>query len=363
MVDSLQVQGLASWWSRVERQGFDLTHDIAMRRRRGRLTGWFTLTSSAANAALPFGAVPGVPRQPLVGFVLLGQLILTTVLFRRAEKITDYQFTAVMLLVVGMATPVLMMSVTRGSLRSVEEVLLVPLLLAAVFCGTRIQAGVVVGTCILGQAVITNHRIINTADVISQSVGQLICFGLLALIVRGLRDSAHNALASAKKGEITDPLTGLPNRRGFERLGGHAWGRPAGGDRRHVALLVLDIDNFKHINDTLGHPAGDDVLRRFAQVLVEHTRSPDVVVRLGGEEFAVLTPAERGEGALIAERLRAAIERDLFPITVSIGVVEANRAPAGDPETAALWRAVALADAALYEAKRNGRNRVVALPV
>jgi diguanylate cyclase (GGDEF)-like protein len=331
-----------------------------LRRRRARLTAWFTLLSCLANLSLPFTGSPGVPPQPLAIPWVLAQVLLTGLLAWRGARATDGQFVAIQFLVVATATPLLIMSVARGSLRSAELVLLVPLLLAAVFCATRVQAGLVALACACGAAMVTAHRITGPGDAVVQSTGQLLVFTLLAVIVRSLRDSAHEALIVAKKGEITDPLTGLPNRRGFERLGGHTWGRRA-ADRQRVAVLVLDIDHFKQVNDTLGHAAGDQLLRQFADVLVANSRSADLVVRLGGEEFAVLCPTEPGEGSVIAERLRACIESTLAPVTVSIGVVESVPEPpvAEADTTSALWNAVAVADSRLFQAKHEGRNRVV----
>jgi diguanylate cyclase (GGDEF)-like protein len=348
-------------WPPVTSHWLDLSDESRVRHRRARLTAWFTLSSCLSNVTLPFGGIPGIPPQPWAIPVILVQAAITGLLFRRGTRVLDGQFVAIQLAVAATTTPLLIMSVARGSLRSAELVLLVPLLLAVVFCTTRLQAGLVVLACISGAALVTRHRIVDTVDTVAQAVGQLIVFMLLAAIVRSLRDSAHDALIVAKKGEITDPLTGLPNRRGFERLGSHTWGRRA-QDRQHVAVLLLDIDHFKQVNDTMGHAAGDEVLRRFAEVLVENSRSSDLVVRLGGEEFAVLCPTEPGEGIVIAERLRACVERDLAPVTVSIGVEESVPTPSAaetDPSSA-LWNAVAVADSQLYRAKRDGRNRVVA---
>jgi diguanylate cyclase (GGDEF)-like protein len=154
---------------------------------------------------------------------------------------------------------------------------------------------------------------------------------------------------------VRDPLTGLLNRRGFqERMG------LVHHDR--AALLVCDLDHFKHLNDTLGHPAGDAALRRVAEVLEDAVRAQDAVARLDGEEFAVWLPGTGLDEALqVAERLRARIA-DLWwtwqgrqwLLSVSVGV-------AGWPDTArSRENLLPQADAALYKAKESGRNRVVA---
>ena len=146
---------------------------------------------------------------------------------------------------------------------------------------------------------------------------------------------------------LIDPLTGLGNRRMLdagiaESLGG--------------AVLFVDIDLFKWVNDTYSHSVGDEVLRRIADILRAHCRAHDVVVRFGGDEFVVLLPATASaEAAAVGERVRAAVVRepwdDVEPglrVSVSVGV-----AASGSPDTV-----LKDADAALYEAKESGRNRV-----
>ena len=157
----------------------------------------------------------------------------------------------------------------------------------------------------------------------------------------------------------TDLLTGLSNRAHFMDS---AEGELRRADRfnRDLAVLMLDIDFFKRINDQHGHAAGDEALRVFSAVLGKETRAVDLLGRIGGEEFAVVLPETGLEaGLLIAERVRAAVEQASFvfhhsaPIsfTVSIGV---SLLQAGDNLDSLLARA----DNALYQAKHAGRNRV-----
>lgn len=158
-----------------------------------------------------------------------------------------------------------------------------------------------------------------------------------------------------------DALTGLTNRRGFDEALLRLVGRCA---RTHdpLSLLLIDIDHFKAINDQLGHPAGDEVLRRLGATLAEaRVRVEDVIARYGGEEFAVLLPGTDSDGALaVAERLRQAIaaaglqRADGRPVTASMGLAVATEASV-DPRSL-----VAAADAALYQAKLGGRDRIVA---
>ena len=143
-----------------------------------------------------------------------------------------------------------------------------------------------------------------------------------------------------------DPLTGLRNRRGFEQ-----------GLAGRRALLICDLDHFKRVNDTLGHPAGDDVLCRFADLLRACTREDDAAIRLGGEEFAlVLSDVGEREALAVAERLRREVAAEFrdFPVGISVSVGIADAAAGDDPEL--LVRA---ANRALFAAKRLGRDRCV----
>ncbi|TGD96723.1 sensor domain-containing diguanylate cyclase [Methylobacterium nonmethylotrophicum] len=157
----------------------------------------------------------------------------------------------------------------------------------------------------------------------------------------------------------TDALTGLLNRRGFAAPAEDAFAQARSG-RCGIAVLVVDIDHFKHVNDQNGHDAGDAVIRHVGALLAEAVRSTDTVARFGGEEFVVLLVGLGGpEAALIAERLCAAVRAaeiphagGTIPVTVSIGV--ATLSPR-DPDIQA---AIARADAALYEAKARGRDRI-----
>lgn len=165
-----------------------------------------------------------------------------------------------------------------------------------------------------------------------------------------------NYLDTCEEAAFTDHLTGLANRRRFERqlerevARTRRFGRP-------FCLLMLDIDHFKRVNDTHGHEAGDDVLRRLANTIQAGTRGIDMAARIGGEEFAVLlTETDFEHGMEVAERLRAAVKETEIPavgrVTVSLGLAEFS---AATPDARALFAA---ADSALYEAKRAGRDRV-----
>lgn len=148
-----------------------------------------------------------------------------------------------------------------------------------------------------------------------------------------------------------DSLTGVGNRRLLDDVLAELSSEES---LRPPALLMLDIDHFKDINDRYGHPVGDLVLSRLGQVLATSVSPGQQVFRYGGEEFVVLVPAGDGEAAALAERLRLAVERSQLireaPITISIGVAQRQ---AGESVHAWMRRA----DDAMYQAKQQGRNR------
>ncbi|MBD1401713.1 diguanylate cyclase [Pelovirga terrestris] len=159
---------------------------------------------------------------------------------------------------------------------------------------------------------------------------------------------------------VTDGLTGIANRRAFERALEVMHQRAL---RRESAfsLIICDIDLFKKINDTCGHPFGDQVIRQVAAEMKAVVRSGDLAARIGGEEFAVLLEDTDSKGAAeVAERLRDRVEKKqlrhqgvLWPVTISIGVA-AFPGDTGDTE-----KLINYADQALYRAKESGRNRTV----
>ncbi|WP_290009637.1 diguanylate cyclase domain-containing protein [Novosphingobium humi] len=189
------------------------------------------------------------------------------------------------------------------------------------------------------------------------------------------RDEAYRALRKSQQELMqanfalqrltnVDGLTGLSNRRYFDEYFETEW-RQAARDRQPLSLLIIDIDHFKQFNDTYGHLAGDEVLRKVAQAVQAAFRRPkDLVVRLGGEEFVVVLPATPlGHLAMLAQRAVEAVEAlDLAhsssPVSgrVTISVGGAGCQPDREDWRLALMEA---ADKALYEAKRSGRNRAV----
>ena len=190
-------------------------------------------------------------------------------------------------------------------------------------------------------------------------------FETLEALVRQGETAVDNVFLheEAQRLSITDGLTGLWNRRQFELRCRQELERAARFERS-VGLIMCDVDNFKILNDTLGHLGGDAVLVEIAQRLTVATREIDTVARYGGEEFVLVLPETDLEGTItLAEKIRRSVaeapfevNRTQYQVTVSFGV-------AAYPEMGATARElVAAADAALYEAKGNGRNRVEVAP-
>jgi two-component system cell cycle response regulator len=180
--------------------------------------------------------------------------------------------------------------------------------------------------------------------------------GVIALMVAVLRERVDRLIARLADAARTDALTGLLNRRGFQELMEIETER-ALRSSRPLAILVGDLDHFKHLNDRYGHAAGDLALRRFAEIAQAASRRIDAVARIGGEEFALLLPdTEQHAAYLLAERLRRAAKEpsaDGELPTVSFGVASFPTHAADAP---ALMHA---ADQALYAAKAMGRDRSV----
>lgn len=188
---------------------------------------------------------------------------------------------------------------------------------------------------------------------------------LLIVVVRALRLAlmrSQEVEAQLKILAVTDELTGVPNRRAFDlALGSEI--RRAARNRLSLAVLLIDVDHFKRINDRFGHAVGDVALARIAREISRCIRRPgDFAARYGGEEFVVILPAtEAGGASFLAERMRLTIasmepcpgEPSLGKVTVSIGVAAALVHPSSSGAELVTW-----ADRALYEAKGAGRNRV-----
>ena len=172
--------------------------------------------------------------------------------------------------------------------------------------------------------------------------------------------AVHRLMETLRESSLRDPMTGLSNRRFLEEFIDTL---TASVRRRqtHVAIMMLDLDHFKMVNDTYGHDTGDAVLKTVAGVIKNSVRASDIVVRYGGEEFLVVLQDASSQFALkVAEQIRSSVENlsithggVVLKKTISIGVADFP----GDSTT--FWQAVKFADVALYHAKETGRNRVM----
>lgn len=209
---------------------------------------------------------------------------------------------------------------------------------------------------VLSAALIPRTPVLAIAGFVAATLG----YGLRAVLAQLHGMGERDRLAQLSQ---VDALTGLPNRRQFDE----ALRRELVRARRSgqgLALLMIDIDHFKQLNDTLGHQAGDERLRDVAEALQGcAARATDVVARYGGEEFAAILPgASPSEALAVAEAMRAAVEELALSspapdgrVTVSIGAARLT-----EIETDTGPRLIERADAALYDSKRAGRNRVTA---
>jgi diguanylate cyclase (GGDEF)-like protein len=163
-------------------------------------------------------------------------------------------------------------------------------------------------------------------------------------------------LNECEEAALTDHMTGLANRRRFDRQLESEMERTLRFGHPFT-LLMIDLDNFKNLNDTLGHNVGDDVIREVGRVLRQETRGIDLATRMGGDEFSVLLVETHAAGATnVAERMRLAIRSITVPsgaiVTASFGIAESS------DYVQAATDIVAAADSALYEAKRSGGDKI-----
>ena len=187
-------------------------------------------------------------------------------------------------------------------------------------------------------------------------------FSEMVTSLREQQDEVKRAQEQLEHEATTDALTGLYNRRYLYSLFPKLWSE-AIRSHKSLALIIIDIDHFKKINDRYGHPTGDSVLLHIAIVLRSNCRVSDFLFRIGGEEFLILTSGDNEGGTRVAEKIRSTLELEPYSdadnsisVTASFGVAQAD---AGDG-TNNLEQLLQRADQALYAAKKGGRNRVVA---
>lgn len=296
-------------------------------------------------------ATYGLSGQAVTGPVLVA-LTATAVAFGAASLVprlhaplSRFDGLLGLLLIAGLVT-------ASGGATSIYRPLLVLLLLyAAMFYDT----GRLVATGVLIGGMLVLPPAVGATDPAAAAV-LLVEMPVWALLAGAVHALVHRARATAR----TDGLTGLSNHVTFQSMLRAEHERMCRYGSSYSVLLV-DLDHFKRINDTHGHPAGDEVLRGVARLLRQRARVTDTVARYGGEEFALLLPeTDREQAMTVAEDLcRLVRAGDLtLPVTVSVGVASSSDELAGTAE-----ELLAAADRALYGAKHGGRNRVgVSLP-
>jgi diguanylate cyclase (GGDEF)-like protein len=309
------------------------------------------------NLFIGHGLLPG-PTRSLYAATMLVLVVLgvALVVLRRVDAGT----TAALVVVGDIVYVVAAASVTQPLMYASPVMLLFCCVAAAWFLGPRMLAVhmlLVVAAC----AIALGGSYPDTAGLVVQVAVNAGVLDLVTLGVFLLRRRVERLLTHTRALSSTDPLTGLWNRRFLIEQAPRLW-RQARRDGQRVAALVLDLDHFKRLNDAFGHATGDAVLRRVAEALSATVRPADVLARTGGEELLVLgLVSDPGEARHLAERLRQAVASCSAglarQVTVSIGVALARPSDGDDP-TDALWRLVDRADAAMYEAKQDGRDRV-----
>ena len=207
-----------------------------------------------------------------------------------------------------------------------------------------------------GALAIGTAAMVAAFDAEIEQITVIIGFGILGLGTVALQwrtalGDQIRQLERSRRESRTDGLTGLANRRGIEERLSDEVNRSIRFDHS-LSLLMIDLDDFKSINDRFGHAAGDEALRATAKSIEGSIRSIDLAGRYGGEEFLVILPETATPGAeIVAERIRSWVEQT-GEITVSIGLASL------DGETSNPAALIGAADAALYEAKRAGKNRI-----
>jgi diguanylate cyclase (GGDEF)-like protein len=328
----------------------------AVTRRRGSLPNWVMSLTACADVAMIFGLTILFSAPQYYGRVLIFAFLalnLTTFYVGQTPAITGLGFTTV-------AYPALIQaSMSRGAELVWREEM------------WSLTAFLVAGAVLLVEQRHMRRRLETIA-------------GLFARAEEGDFSESYDDVADARpdavtqlgraynrvRGQLsnlvlTDPLTGCVNRRGFEQALEREVARAARSGSE-MAVLALDIDHFKSVNDTMGHVAGDLALREVGAMLMRAARTGDVVARTGGEEFCLVLPDTSGRGAFhVASRICEAVRahefrsgNDMIRLTVSIGVVAQTAIGGATREVAEVLKT--RADGALYSAKRAGRDRVKA---
>ena len=306
-------------------------------------------TLAIASMVLP--QPPGTDAAGLLGIDAVA-LLLGLFLLARGSRVTDAEIAAALLIGTVLVSLAIHFTTERTGVYSLFYVWIA--IESVYFLSRRAAVVQLVGVAAAFALVLMNERPPAAEEQWLITVGTVALAGVLVGALKANVERLIERLASAAH---TDPLTGLSNRRAFQEALELELERARRGGRC-VSLLVADLDHFKRVNDRLGHPGGDEVLRRVAGQMTRLTRNVDLPARLGGEEFALVLPeAAKHDALLVAERLRRALKAAFVdttaPLTVSVGVT----CFPDDGESAD--DLLLAGDQALYAAKKLGRDRTV----
>ena len=314
------------------------------------LFGWalvaFNLAAALSIAAGRVRPPSGLMTTTLWSGVFAG-LVLGVVLLTLRPRIPRAVLAATIVAIDGLIAIVIANAANDHSRQLGLVTVVIPAVVAALYLGRWFNAGHQLVT--LGLCVIAAYRA--EVDAISWGLANMLSAVALlsaATLIFQLRRRHDAALDQLQRWSIRDPLTGLINRRGLDL----AFGRQ--DRRRPVAVIALDVDDFKSINDRFGHAAGDEALARLAEGLAPLTDQQTLAARTGGDEFVLVSTAL--DSRSLADRLHEALGRLPMALTVSVGRIDIS---AGS--TADLWELVALADQRLTVTK-SARRAVRALP-
>jgi len=330
--------------------------ELAAQLRHERLLDMESRLGVYRRRAFAVLALALVASGPWLGFWFLIPLAVASVAAGLADRMVRTRRHGRFWSAFGWAVSGAMIAVSTAIIGDMASPAVTWLAIPAVTLGARFELrGVLCGVAyLLGLMLLTTvaldpQGVLDHPDRVILSVALVIAIAIFSGATQA-SDRDHRREA------VLDPLTGLLNRSAMlarfdelEQLAGH-------GEHASLGLLVADLDHFKRINDEHGHPAGDAVLKDVAYVMRKALRAFDLVYRVGGEEFVVLLPGADLERTLeVGERLRAAVAEqrtDEFSVTMSVGAAAAR---GGGVRFLDLYGA---ADAALYDAKRSGRDRV-----
>jgi diguanylate cyclase (GGDEF)-like protein len=294
------------------------------------------LVETAIPGGPEFSVVPGVVALVLAPLVaLFGARLSRAALFLLGPS--------------GAALIAFALASTHGS-TDAAVMYMWPVLWTASFYGRRATIGIVACVAVAHAAALaTMPPGVGNVD---RWVDVVVSVAVVGAVVRGLAARNERLVAGLKAEARVDALTGLLNRRGFEERFAVEVARATRAGAG-LAVVAFDLDHFKQVNDERGHEAGDHVLTALAAVIRDHARAGDLAARWGGEEFVVVLPGADAEAArAFAERVRAALTATALGVTVSAGIGASE--PPLDPRAL-----LSAADAALYAAKRAGRDRTV----